>query len=489
MKRILCFFFSIFITLSFLAFPALAKPDWPSDTGIQSEAGIVTDMDSGAVLFGQNIHKQMAPASITKLLTALVVVENSDLDALVTFSRDAMLRVDSDSGNKLDLAEGDVLSVRDCLYVMILQSSNQTSNALAEHVAGSIEAFADMMNEKAKSLGCQESNFVNPSGLHNDAHLTSAYDMAIISRAVFQNETLLEICSTKKATLPPTINNPEGRTYQIEHKLVNTEDETSENYYPEAIGGKTGYTLAAGQTLVTYARRGDRSEIAVTLKSTQKTHYSDTKTILDFGFDRFQNLNVSDNEIDYVIGNDPVDIGGKSYQPSDLSFDTAAVITLPKEANFTDAQKELVTELPQDHPAGAVAKLVYYYNERVIGDAWIYSAAQLAIDTAPEPEETLPEPPQPTENGDLAVPSGTQEPQNQESASGLPPIVIIIGIGAVLLVAVAAAFILLRKKEQRREEERRRLMRERRRQRLADIGYTEEDFERILNQRRQEHQE
>lgn len=480
MRRIAGFILTLIMTFV-LSFSALAKLDWPADTGIQSDAGIVMDMDSGAVLFGQNIHKQLAPASITKLLTALVVVENSSLDDMVTFSREAMQRVDSDSGNKLNMAEGDVLSVRDCLYLMILQSSNQTANALAEHVAGSIEAFADMMNEKAASLGCRESHFVTPSGLHDDAHLTSAYDMAIISRAVFENETLLEICSTKRAQLPPTINNPEGRSYQIEHKLVNTEDEASETYYPEAIAGKTGYTLAAGQTLVTYAVKEDRREIAVTMKSTKRTHYSDTKTLLEFGFGRFKNLNVSDNEIAYVTGTEAADIAGTSYEPSDLSFDETAVITLPIDANFTDADKELVTDLPTEHPAGAVAMLLYTYDERAIGQAWLYSGTQLAIDTAPEEPET--EAALPDETGESSVPSSSP---NEEQAQGNLALPILAVSGAVLFLAVAiTVFILWRKREQKREEERRRQWRERRRQRLADIGYTEEDFERILNERRQ----
>lgn len=155
-KRLLCFLLTLAVSFSLTVFPVFAKPDWPTDTGCQSEAGIVMDMDSGAVLFAQNIHVQLAPASITKLLTALVVVEHASMDEMVTFSHDAVYDVESGSGNKLSLEEGDVLSVKDCLYVMLLQSSNQAANALAEHVAGSREAFVDMMNEKARSLGCRE---------------------------------------------------------------------------------------------------------------------------------------------------------------------------------------------------------------------------------------------------------------------------------------------------------------------------------------------
>ena len=358
-KRQLCFLLTLAVSFSLTVFPVFAKPDWPTDTGCQSEAGIVMDMDSGAVLFAQNIHVQLAPASITKLLTALVVVEHASMDEMVTFSHDAVYDVESGSGNKLSLEEGDVLSVKDCLYVMLLQSSNQAANALAEHVAGSREAFVDMMNEKARSLGCRESNFENPSGLNDAAQLTSAYDMALIGVAVFSNPELLAICSSTEATLPPTKNNPEGRTYSMEHKLVSTQDSSSENYYPAAVAGKTGYTSVAGQTLVTYAEEDGRRQVAVTLKSTKKTHYSDTKTILDFGFKRFKNVNVSENETHYVTGEEPVEINGVSYSPSELYLDKNAVITLPNEAEFSDADQYLQTDIPDSHPEGAVGRIIY----------------------------------------------------------------------------------------------------------------------------------
>ena len=256
------------LAMEAFVFPAYAKPVWPSDTGIQAEAGIVVDQETGAVIFGQNIHLPYAPASITKLLTALVVIENCDsLDEMVTFSHDAVYNVESGSGNALSLEEGDQLTVRDCLYAMILRSSNQAANALAEHVGGTRDGFVQMMNETIRELGCTESNFANPSGLNDDNQYVSAYDMAIISRAAFANETLLEINSADSYDLPATILNPDGRRVNMEHKLLITEDETSETYYPYAVAGKTGYTSIAGNTLVTLAQNGDRQQVAVILKS------------------------------------------------------------------------------------------------------------------------------------------------------------------------------------------------------------------------------
>ena len=461
---------------------AFAKPDWPLDTGCQSEAGIVMDLDSGAVLFAQNIHVQEYPASITKLLTALVVVENASMDEQVTFSHDAVYNVESGSGNKLQLEEGDVLSVKDCLYVMLLQSSNQAANALAEHVGGSREAFADMMNEKAASLGCRESHFVNPSGLNDPEQLTSAYDMAQIGAAVFGNPTLLEICSTTSATLPPTINNPNGRTYSMEHKLVVTGDSSDENYYPSAVAGKTGYTSLAGQTLVTYAEQDGRRQVAVTLKSTQRTHYSDTKTILDFGFARFKNVSVAENETDYVTGEEPVTIGDETYSPSDLYLDEKAVVTLPNDAQFSDADKYLQTEIPASHPEGAVGRIIYTYNDRQIGVAWVYSTKAASAPVSAEDgtdNETAG-----SENTTDAANTGTSSTADKEKKPLKLTKATYIAAGAgvvVLLIAAAVIWFMIQRKQ---EEERMRVLREKRRKRLADMGCSEEEFERLVNERK-----
>ena len=297
MKRLRRLLISLMITALMAAgmpMTAFAKPDWPSDTGIESEAGIVMDADSGAVLFGQNIHVQKAPASITKILTALVVIENSSLDDTVTFSHDAVYNVEDGSGNKNAIEEGDTLSVRDCLYLLLMRSSNQAANALAEHVGGSRDGFVKMMNEKTAELGCENSHFANPSGLNDDTQLTSVYDMALIASAAYKNDTLLTISKDKSYRLPATKNNPDGVTIQPEHKLLITTDTESPNYYPYAVAGKTGYTSVAGQTLVTYAIKDDRRQIAVTMKSTQATHYQDTIALLDFGFLRFENVNISE---------------------------------------------------------------------------------------------------------------------------------------------------------------------------------------------------
>ena len=491
MKRLRRLLISLMITALMAAgmpMTAFAKPDWPSDTGIESEAGIVMDADSGAVLFGQNIHVQKAPASITKILTALVVIENSSLDDTVTFSHDAVYNVEDGSGNKNAIEEGDTLSVRDCLYLLLMRSSNQAANALAEHVGGSRDGFVKMMNEKTAELGCENSHFANPSGLNDDTQLTSVYDMALIASAAYKNDTLLTISKDKSYRLPATKNNPDGVTIQPEHKLLITTDTESPNYYPYAVAGKTGYTSVAGQTLVTYAIKDDRRQIAVTMKSTQATHYQDTIALLDFGFLRFENVNISENETAYTSGDQPVQIGDNSYQPSDLSMDTSAVITIPKDASFADAEKTVVTDLPEDAPLGAVALLSYKYNDRKIGQVYLISAsaAEAAAngETAPDDGNTASDP--------AASNTGASGKPKQAKSSfhltlpKLPKVsvrTVLIVVVSVLLAAACAALVWLfyrrHQEEKRRQEDRRK----RRRQRLQEIGCSQEEFEKLLEKR------
>lgn len=491
MKRLRRLLISLMITALMAAgmpMTAFAKPDWPSDTGIESEAGIVMDADSGAVLFGQNIHVQKAPASITKILTALVVIENSSLDDTVTFSHDAVYNVEDGSGNKNAIEEGDTLSVRDCLYLLLMRSSNQAANALAEHVGGSRDGFVKMMNEKTAELGCENSHFANPSGLNDDTQLTSVYDMALIASAAYKNDTLLTISKDKSYRLPATKNNPDGVTIQPEHKLLITTDTESPNYYPYAVAGKTGYTSIAGQTLVTYAIKDDRRQIAVTMKSTQATHYQDTIALLDFGFLRFENVNISENETAYTSGDQPVQIGDNSYQPSDLSMDTSAVITLPKDASFADAEKTVLTDLPEDAPQGAVALLSYKYNDRKIGQVYLISAsaaeAEANGETASDDGNTASDP--------AASNTGASGKSKQAKSSfhltlpKLPKVsvrTVLIVVVSVLLAAACAALVWLfyrrHQEEKRRQEDRRK----RRRQRLQEIGCSQEEFEKLLEKR------
>ena len=459
---------------------ALAAPEWPSGTGVLADIGIAVDADSGAVLFGQGIHELTPPASITKLLTALVVVENSSMDDMVTFSYDAVNNVESGSGNKKNIAEGDKLSVKDCLYLLLLQSSNQAANALAEHVAGSRDAFADMMNEKVKELGCTDgTHFANPSGLNDDTQVVSAYDMAIIAQAAFNNSDVLEISSTKSYKLAPTQNNPSGATCANEHRLIITDDETSELYCPEAKAGKTGYTSLAGNTLVTYGEKDGRRVISVVLKGQPSPNYFlDGKTLLQFGFENFQNVSIPDNETKYVTGEETVSINGADFQPDELDLESGAVITLPKDAAFSDASMELVTELPEQHPERAVALLQYTYNDRKIGQAYLLAKEGSLPASSEETGGAAPE-----EKPDGKTDASDQK-DGKEGGIALPPLSLpVIGICLlVFAVLLLSAYTLYTKKKEAEELRRRH---ERRMQRLKEENYTEEEFYELLGREKE----
>lgn len=477
---------------------AYAKPNWPSDIGVQAESGIVMDADSGAVMFAQNSHIPYVPASITKLLTALIVLEHSSLDDTVTFSNNAMYSVEADSGNKLSLAVGDQMSVEDCLYSLLLISVNQCANALAEHVAGSIPAFVDMMNAKLAELGCTESHFDNPSGLNGDTQYVTARDMALIAQAAFKNEKLLEISSSHTHKIAPTSNNPDGVSFANEHRLVVTDDPSSPYYYPDAVAGKTGYLLKAGNTLVTYAERGGRRLVSVILKGSPGQYFIDGRELLEFGFTRFRNITVADAEERYVTGGESLDLNGTSYKCSDLRIDPDAVITLPLDASISDADVSL-GQLPENAPENAVALLTYTYNDRMVGRACL-----LYGDTPLSPSGTKNGDVTDNPDGSAAAVTGSDgesgvtgtdmkasPSQAGSGQSGRPswnPASIVNAltiIMIVLVIALTAGLIIWIVRSRKKEAEELARRRERRRQRLkAEGAETEAEFERLLEERK-----
>lgn len=274
----------------FFSFPAAAAKEGAQPGGaaaslevlsepvVQAEGAVVIDAATGRVLWGKKENSRFYPASITKLMTALIVLEKTDLKDTVTFSRTATTNLESGATN-LNLTEGDQLTVEQCLYGLLLKSANEIGNGLAEHVAGSAEAFAGLMNQKAAQLGCTGTHFANPHGLNDSNHYTTPLDMAKIGAAAFQNQTLSKIDTTLSYPFPATKKN-KARTITMGHKMMDPNDA---RYYEGIIGGKTGYTSLAGSTLVTGAERDGVRLVAVVMKC-KLTHYDDTRALLDYGF-------------------------------------------------------------------------------------------------------------------------------------------------------------------------------------------------------------
>lgn len=526
-KRMSAFLFCLILLTGAFTQSVLAAPDWPANVSIQAESGIVIDADTGTVLWGHNIHNQYFPASITKIMTALIVIENCDLNEIVTFSHNAVFNVEAGSSNA-GINEGDQLSVKDCLYALLLKSANEAANALAEHVADSTEAFADLMNEKAKELGCTDTHFANPSGLNNPEHYTSTYDMALIARAAFLNPTFEEIDSTTYYKLPPNSTNPEGLAIYPGHKMLK---KSTPYYYPGIVGGKTGYTTLAGNTLVTCAQKDGMKLIAVILKGSTPQYWTDTKNLLDFGFENFVSIKAADYESQYSPVSSDLTFGGLSLdKPEALILDPESRIILPKTAAFTDAEATLSYDIADSDPVGTVAKIYYRYNERQIGctyleindtlfgnpvsssgsavpQAAVESGSQAKTDgsdaaadgTAAEAADSL----------DQAVPSETAAlkgarnvPEKDTSAEETSPASetedyrekalrpfeipavawgILIGVGAVVLLGGLIALFIFRKNQ---ETQAYHFRREQRMKRLQDSGVSADEFNALIEQRR-----
>ena len=438
------------------------------------------DADTGTVLWGQNIHSQYFPASITKVMTALVVIENCKLDETVTFSRNAVFNVESGSSNA-GINEGDKLSVKDCLYALLLKSANESANALAEHVAGSTEAFADMMNAKAKELGCTNTHFANPSGLNNPDHYTSPYDMALITKAAFDNPVFEEIDSTTYYKLPPNSINKEGLAISPGHRMMR---KSSPYYYPGIVGGKTGYTTLAGNTLVTCAEKNGMKLITVILKGSTPLYWSDTKRLLDFGFDHFVSLKAADYENTYSSITSDLSFSGLAIKrPEALVLDPNSRIILPKTADFSDAKAELSYDISPGDPEGAIAKINYRYNDRVVGSTFLEINKDLL--KVPEKKEL------PAEDAEKTLPKSRQAAASvseEYRQKALRPFqiplaawLVLGGVGILVLTGAIVSFFLYKRRKDREDSI---IRREQRMKRLKDSGVSVDEFNSILEQRR-----
>lgn len=256
---------------------------WPQGPQVEAEAAVVMDVSSGAFLYSKNMTAKEYPASITKIMTALVAIEHGNLDKKIKCSEHAVYSIEAESSH-CGLQPGEKLTLRQALYALMLESANDAANSIAERVGGTIEAFVQMMNDKAKELGCVNTHFTNPHGLHDEDHYTCAYDMALITRAAFANETLAEIAGTVEYSIPKTNKVKEVRYFLNHHKMLSSE----EYLYEGCIGGKTGFTSDALNTLVTVAQRDGRRLISVVLKTNGATKtYEESTALLDYGYDQF----------------------------------------------------------------------------------------------------------------------------------------------------------------------------------------------------------
>ncbi len=280
MKKVFLAACAVFTALVLaLSFPLSVIAEISDDIALSAGSAVLIDASDGTVLFEKNAHERRGMASTTKIMTALVVADTLPPDRVVAIPKEAV----NTEGSSVYLTEGELLSVRELLYALLLSSANDAAVALAIAAAGSVEAFAERMNGYAATLGLCNTHFTNPHGLNDENHYTTAYELAVITREAMKNESLREIFASKSATIPHgvTKNCPKGDTVR---KLYNHNKMLK--MYDGAIGVKTGFTKATGRCLVSAAEREGLTLIAVTLCAPDDWH--DHTAMLDYGFSMYK---------------------------------------------------------------------------------------------------------------------------------------------------------------------------------------------------------
>lgn len=416
-KKAACLILTIISAVCLGKVDVKAADYWPDAPETLSPGVILMEESTGTILYEKNMDEAHYPASITKIMTTLLALENGNLSDMVTFSDDA---IDNTEGSGIARDYGEQMTLEQCLYGVMLESANECAYAVAEHVGGTVENFVDMMNAKAKELGCTNTHFANPHGLQDENHYTTAHDMALIAQAAYQNETFRIIIGTKMYTIPPTNKHAEETVLRNHHDMLCTYHNANRKYlYPYCVGGKTGYTATANSTLVTYAEKDGMTLICVVMDTQSPNQFIDTVNLFDYAFDNFQVLNVAENDTNYSAET-TVDNGNLDNIAPFVELDKDAVIVLPKTAEFSDTSSSVEYNDSDPEIAGSIT---YTYAGRNVGKADIKTTGVVVEGYAFDNEST------------------EEEEQEVVSTVQVRPIVVVLLIVAVILLGVLLFFL------------------------------------------------
>jgi D-alanyl-D-alanine carboxypeptidase len=353
--------------LSFLFhFPFIYADEPPV---IESPVALLMDAKTGLVLYEKDGYASHYPASITKLMTTLLVIENLKPSDVITFSQDAIYSIERGSSH-IGMQIGEQITVDQALHGLLLMSANEVGAGLAEKISGSVSEFASLMNLRAARIGARNTHFTNPHGLHNVDHYTTAYDMALITRELYTNPYFLEIMSHATYQIPPTNRVDEIRYLSQQHPFMN-KLRNSVLYRSDVIAGKTGYTDQARHTLVTVGKRGDIELIAVIMQSERNILYEDTNRLLDYGFDSYTQVKLYDpSDILTVLPMYSVRSGGL-YEVASCTIGVASSQSILLSSSIK--QRDLITNLtlPEYIEIGTtsgdiVGSIEYTHNGKVL---------------------------------------------------------------------------------------------------------------------------
>ena len=362
-------------TFSYTLAATLAEKTDELEKNLSSEAVLLMETSTGKVVYEKNGYEKKYPASTTKIMTAILAIEHCNLNETATASEFAINSVPS-GYSTANIQIGETLSVKDLLYALMLQSANESAVILAEHVSGSQEAFANLMNEKAKELGCKNTHFINPNGIHNENHYTTAYDLALITQYAMKNQTFRDIVKTTSFTLPATTSYPsESRTYANTNNLIiyDARNRPDNYYYKYATGVKTGYTSAAKNCLVASAEKNGIEYISVVLgasityESTGSVshRYVDTISLFDYAFDNFsfRKLKSANNLIKTI----KIENGKKDENSLDLliASDVNSLVSLDNKSTQIDPDITLKEGLSAPIAKGDIVGTISYKVEGI----------------------------------------------------------------------------------------------------------------------------
>ncbi|NLM04628.1 MAG: D-alanyl-D-alanine carboxypeptidase [Clostridiales bacterium] len=343
---------------------------------ITAPTAVLLDYTTGEVLYDHNAHNLAFPASTTKVMTSILVLENANLDDVLTINEDLYI-----DGSSMYLLKGESFTVKELLQGLLIRSANDAAEVLAKHVSGSIEDFADLMNKRARELGAKNTHFTNPHGLPDDNHVTTAYDLAIIAKHAMSFELFRDIVSTVRLEFPPTEYTPETRYYRNTNRFLwgtggNNKILYKDNYedikYDIVDGIKTGYTGAAKQCLITSAIKDDHRLIAVVLGAEGSNVYLDSRTLIDYGFDNFKLEKIVDKNA--FITNAP--ILNCSEDNIALYTDTEITAILPNDLDPSQIQIETIVDedIKAPLPAGQIlGRVIYSVDGKILGESNLIS--------------------------------------------------------------------------------------------------------------------
>ena len=347
--------------------------NWPQGPAIGAEGAILLEANTGTLLYAKNIDEKLYPASITKLMCCLVAVENCALDEVITVNQSA-IDANASDGSSMGLTAGEQLTLEELLYGILINSANEGCNVVAEHIAGSIDAYVDMMNARAATLGCTGTHFVTANGLYNEDHYTTAHDMALIGVAFFSHDNLCRIASTPRYTIPETATHGEHVLHSKNKLYAGGAYE-----YADLVGSKTGFTNASRQTLVSCAERGGMRLVAVILKEESPLQFADTVELFEYGFNNFSMIDPDEFETGYTISNSGFFNSGTDIFGSTaplLATAPSAGVVLPGTLTFADLSSGISYD---DLSENAIAKIEYSYSGVSLGSTDIVLNPDAAV--------------------------------------------------------------------------------------------------------------